>query len=732
MTLPPPRATLIGRALKGTGFSPYINPAKAGGVLDAVAKLAALKGHGFSRADKANRMSRALAPEVMSGAPSMARSCFCAMGGKAQLSVLALAILLLVALSSSAQTTTYTPPQTTPPPAPPAGKVIFSRSLDENGQPTPTPVPPKISDTPTAEDAERQAVTFTDFDLDVRLRPTDQHLAVRALLTVRNDSSKPLAHIPLQISSSLTWERIRLGAPGAPVRDVTFPVATLNSDADHTGQLHEAAVPLATPLAPGATLQIDVTYSGAIPSSAQRLLAIGTPDDVALHSDWDQIAPDFTGLRGFGNVVWYPVSSVPVILGDGARLFDEIGQHKLRLSGVRFHLRLTVEFPPGRAPSVALINGHLAPLSVTQPQDPGYEVTGVATADNGVETLGFEAPSLFVAIRTPHTGTNTMLWTVPDDEPAVKSWTDAAATVTPFLQGWLGQRPRSQLTLLDLPDAQDQPWETGSMLATAIRPAAADQLNGVLAHALTHAWMESPRAWLSEGVAHFMGTLWIEKTRGRDQALGALEAARPALALAEPESPGQAAGQPLATAISPVYYRTKAAYVFWMLRELVGDATLSAALRAYDPKADISPGYGRDTGPSPFEKLLEQAGPRHDLAWFFADWVNADKGLPDLTIATVFPVPEESGNFLVTVNVANNGYASVEVPITVRSDTNSVTQRVIVQARGKSSPHLLILGKPTAVQVNDGTIPETQATVHITHLDQASNSSPSQPSPSQP
>jgi hypothetical protein len=631
-----------------------------------------------------------------------------------------------LAASSAAQTTTNTPPPQQPappaqqpaqPPTQPSGKVILSRSLDENGQVStqsgPAPAPPKVTDTPTAEDAERQAVTFTDFDLDVRLRPAEQHLAVRALITVRNDSSKPLAHIPLQISSSLTWERIRLQA-----RDITFPVATLNSDADHTGQLHEAAVPLATPLAPGATLQLDVTYSGAIAPNAQRLLTIGTPDDVALHSDWDQIALDFTGLRGFGNVVWYPVSSVPVILGDGARLFDEIGEHKLRLSGARFHLHLTTEFPPGRAPSVALINGHLAPLSVTEPKDPGAEVTGVATADNGAETLGFEAPSLFVAIRTPHTGSNTMLWTLADDDGAVASWTDAATTVTPFLQVWLGQRPRSQLTLLDLPDAQDLPYETGSMLATAIRPAAADQLDGVLAHALTHAWMESPRAWLSEGVAHFMGTLWTEKQRGRDQALGALEAARPALALAEPESPGQAVGQPLAEAISPVYYRTKAAYVLWMLRELAGDATLSAALRAYDPKADVSPGYGRDTGPSPFEKLLEQAGDRHDLAWFFADWVNADKGLPDLSIASVFPAPEESGNFLVTVNVVNNGYASVEVPVTVRSDTNSVTQRVIVQARGKASPHMLILGKPTEVQVNDGTIPETQATVHITKMDQ--------------
>jgi hypothetical protein len=285
------------------------------------------------------------------------------------------------------------------------------------------------------------------------------------------------------------------------------------------------------------------------------------------------------------------------------------------------------------------------------------------------------------------------------------------------------------------------------MLATAIRPASPDQLNGVLAHALTHAWVDSPRAWLSEGVAHFMGTLWTEKTRGRDQAIGTLEAARPSLALAEPESPGQSLGQPLAQAISPVYYRTKATYVFWMLREIAGDTALSAALRAYDPKSDTSQGYGRDTGPSQFEKLLEQtagapsdrssslgwqAGPRQNLSWFFADWIDADKGLPDLTIASVFPVPAEAGNWLVTVNIANSGYASAEVPVTVRSATNTVTQRGIVPARGTADQHLLILGKPTEVQVNDGTIPETQATIHITRLTDASGSSSSQQPPTQP
>ncbi len=54
-------------------------------------------------------------------------------------------------------------------------------------------------------------------------------------------------------------------------------------------------------------------------------------------------------------------------------------------------------------------------------------------------------------------------------------------------------------------------------------------------------------AWLNEGVAQFIGTLWEEKQHGRDSALRMLEADRAALALAEPASPGQSPGQPLAS-----------------------------------------------------------------------------------------------------------------------------------------------------------------------------------------
>jgi hypothetical protein len=598
------------------------------------------------------------------------------------------------------------------------GKVILSRSTDENGQTTDGPAtsagtaapgqgaapgPPKIDKQPTAEDAERSALTYTDFDFDLRLRPVEGRIAVRALITVRNDGKTPLLHLPLQLSSTLDWQEIRINS-----RPVPFTVSVLNSDVDHTGQLHEAVVKLPAPLAPGASQQLDVTYSGTIVQSSKRLLAIGTPEEIANQSDWDRITPDFTGLRGFGNVVWYPVSSVPVMLGDGARLFDQIGTHKLRLAGGHFRLALTVETPPGAAPNITMVNGHPVPLTVTTGAD--ASVATVSTAKVEDATLGFEAPSLFLASRTSHAATNATIWTRPESDRNVVAWANAAIEVTPFLQGWLGVRPRSQLTILDLPEDGDIPFETGAMLATPVRAASAEVLNGVMAHALTHAWVMSPRAWLSEGVAHFMGTLWIEKQQGKERALASLDSARSALALAEPESPGAGDGQPLVACISPVYYRTKAAYVFWMLRDLVGDATLSAALRAYDP--------AKDAAPDSFEKVIEQAGQRRALGWFFADWVYADKGLPDLGIESVFSSSASvPGSYLVAVNMTNNGYAAVEAPVQAISDATSVTQHVMIPARGKMVQRILLQGLPTEVRLNDGTIPESQVTIHSKKLD---------------
>ncbi len=607
--------------------------------------------------------------------------------------------------------------QTSPAPAKPAGKVLFQRSLDTNGNTTSSTgaaAKPSsaVANASVFTDADRQAIVITALDLDVRLNPAAQQLAARGRVTVRNNGKAPMPRIPLQISSSLNWERIRVAG-----RDASLVVATVNSDSDHTGQLHEAAVSLATPLEPRASQQLEVFYSGAIAPTARRLQSVGTPDDSAAHSDWDEVSPEFTGLRGFGNVLWYPVSSPLVLLGDGARLFNEIGRQKLLNQGCTFHLSLTVEFPHGQPPTVALVNGHSVPLKVSDTPAASSDIPGIAIADTGSTTLGFESPSLFVAPQTAHAGTHMTAYSVAADEPAVKNWLAASANVAPMIERWLGPDSPTQLTLLDLPDPDDNPWESGPLLAIPLHNAPPDQIAPVLAHALTHAWMARTPFWLDEGTANFMGTLWDDHQHRRDLALSTLEEGRPALALQEPPSPGEGAGQPLVSAISPVYFRTKAAYVLWMLRDIVGDDALGAALRE-SIAGTHSPAESKSDSPSPFQAALKTAAPRQNLTWLFADWIDADHGLPDLTIDKVFPNAVQSGNWLTSVTIANGGYAAAEVPVTVRSATNNATDWVLVPAHGTVTQRVLVQGQPTEVQVNDGTIPETQASVHVMHLDQ--------------
>ena len=139
------------------------------------------------------------------------------------------------------------------------------------------------------------------------------------------------------------------------------------------------------------------------------------------------------------------------------------------------------------------------------------------------------------------------------------------------------------------------------------------------------------------------------------------------------------------------------------------------------------------------KNCLEQAGLRRDLSWFFADWVDADKGLPDIAIDHVYftsaetaahtpnssdsSAPPEANGWIVTVDIANSGYAAAEVPVTVRNPDTSVTQRVLVPARSKATERILIQGRPTQVQANDGTVPETEASVHIHDIPNADSDS---------
>ena len=182
---------------------------------------------------------------------------------------------------------------------------------------------------------DREAFSFTNYDLNVQIDPEQHRLGVRGKITLRNDSSTPQKIAVLQISSSLDWRSIKAGD-----KAVQFLRQPYTSDIDHTGGLSEAIVTLPAPVAPKATIELDIAYEGVITLDATRLTRIGTPEDAANSTDWDQIDAKFTAVRGAGYVAWYPIATEVANLSEGNSLFEVLDRWKNREAGSKMHLQI--------------------------------------------------------------------------------------------------------------------------------------------------------------------------------------------------------------------------------------------------------------------------------------------------------------------------------------------------------------------------------------------------------
>src|SRR6202140_4541712 len=180
---------------------------------------------------------------------------------------------------------------------------------------------------------DREAFTFTNYDLNVQVEPQQHRLGVRGKLTLRNDSQTPQTVAVLQISSSLDWRSIK-----AADKQLQFLSQPYTSDIDHTGALSEAIVTLPQAVAPRGTVELEIAYEGVIPLAATRLTRIGTPEESANSTDWDQIGPNFSAVRGAGYVAWFPIATEVANLSESNSLFEVMGRWKTREPASRMEL----------------------------------------------------------------------------------------------------------------------------------------------------------------------------------------------------------------------------------------------------------------------------------------------------------------------------------------------------------------------------------------------------------
>ena len=148
-------------------------------------------------------------------------------------------------------------------------------------------------------------------------------------------------------------------------------------------------------------------------------------------------------------------------------------------------------------------------------------------------------------------------------------------------------------------------------------------------------------------------------------------------------------------------------FVWWMLRDMIGDAALRRTLAAYRPDEDKSPSY--------LQNVIENESKR-DLNWFFDDWVYQDRGLPDFRVISAYPRALDTGGFMTTVTVENLGSAGAEVPVTVNIEGGEVTKRLEVRAKAAASIRIETPSPPQEIIVNDGSVPEIDTSNNIFKL----------------
>jgi hypothetical protein len=539
---------------------------------------------------------------------------------------------------------------------------------------------------------DREAFTFTNYDLDVRVEPEQQRLAARGKLTLRNDSASAQKNLVLQISSTLDWRSIQLDRN--PVQFVSQPYT---SDIDHTGSVSEAIVTLPQPIPPKATLELAIGYEGTIPLATTRLARIGVPEEVAKHTDWDQIGKSFTGVRGIGYVAWYPIAVESANLSEGNSIFAAAGRWKRREAEASMKIHLQAPLLAAEAPTPSIRCSGLTMYTVTRGGSPKF-----AAADCTYVPMKFVVPAFVIAGYDFLDRPTAQIYYLPDHRDAAENYALAADLALPFITEWFGH-PREKVQLLELADRDTAPFESGAIVLTPLgkNDSALSRLTAV--HQLTHAAFVSPRPWIYEGVAHFMQAAYKEQDNGRQAALDFMGLHRTAVAdaekaLATEHGQNAAADESLINTSREEFYRSKAMYVWWMLRNMVGEPPLKKALALYHPEQDKEPSY--------IEHLIEVQAKR-DLEWFFDDWVYRDRGLPDFRVQSAYPRPIVGGGFVVTITIENLGSAGAEVPVTLRMEGGEVTKRVKVAANSTGTVRIEAPSPPQEVLVNDGSVPES-------------------------
>ncbi len=452
------------------------------------------------------------------------------------------------------------------------------------------------------------------------------------------------------------------------------------------------ALPLPRPLAPGASVTVDMDWDARLSTLPRRQGRRGR------HFDFAQWYPR---IAVYDHTGW----AVQPLLPQG-EFYGEFASYDVTLDladdQVVGSTGIAVSGDPGYALSQAERNAYLPPRA---PESLGLLAAEPTT---GRKHLRFRADSVhhFAWSADPayrHEGVERFNLQEGGGRgeladihvlflPGDTAWDEGVVArrtleALQWLQGKFGPYPWPQLTNVHRLESG------GTEFPMLVMNGSASE--SLIVHEVTHQWLhgifannEWREGWMDEGFTSFMDDWYVEEKGDTSVWTRTMEG----LARLERADSTEAIALPSAAFSTPRMYTamtyTKASAVFRMLREYLGVETFQRVLREFYARHRLRHVTGAD-----FQRVAERVSGQ-DLGWFFDQWIRRTDKL-DYGIARVSSVPAGGGRWRTRVDVLRTGAAWMPVVLQVGDERRTLTSRARSQ-----TVQVVTRTKPTEVALD--------------------------------
>ena len=506
--------------------------------------------------------------------------------------------------------------------------------------PPPRSAPPPRAATPP---------DVASYTLRVTLDPAAKTVRGEGLIAYRNPSPDTLRElwIRLYLKAFSTPDSLWLRESGGAHRgfdsadsrgDITLSRLALRGGPDllASSTLTDTLlrVPLPTPLAPGALVELEVAWESLLPRVFARTGYGGRDDSFFMVGQWYPKMAVYHAGR-WDTEPWHANSE----------FFHDFGRYELEIT----------------APAEYIVAGVGVPSA-------GPRTVGAARIwpflAEGVTDFAFAASPDFVTHTAQSGPTEIVLYDLPREGGAAARYLDVAVGALAAYSAWFGAYPHPRLTLIDVPasagGAGGMEYPTLITGGTLGAEPDAGFLELVVAHEIAHQWWpmqtatnEGREPWLDEGLTEYSGIRY-QLESGRELGFGAISA--PVYDLASyAAGPGVRSDLPAWEYDSEyaIAVYSKPAVGLLTLERVVGTERFRAAMAAYLAKWRF-----RHPTAADFRAAMEaELG---ELGWFFDDYIGGT-GMIGYRAMPIVNGPDGS-----SVRVERSGAIPVPAEVLVR------------------------------------------------------------------